>query len=114
MTREQLEDVRDTNPIENLITANDLKNKEDRVLISGYTCDRTTFITELKQGKIVTYLADSLYKKGKVYKRNTYLEIEENSDYIPNKRVYPHKSDYEFCKLLEERGVGITFGTYQE
>ena len=85
-----------------LITVGDLVNKEDRVLLYGYTVERNTWVVELIDGEIqVTEKLDN-YKSRRV-------EIRTNHDYIPSKRVYPLESDYEFCKLLLLAGIEIPF-----
>jgi hypothetical protein len=106
MTREELKEIENIDRETHLLTEYDLNNKEDRILISGYTCARDTFITELEDGEIRSYTID-FHSKQRIYR-----SIEYNSDYVPTKRVYPHKSDYEFCKLLRRQGVSISFTTF--
>lgn len=89
----------------NLITVNDLRNKEDRILIHGYTLERDTFIIELNNGKFIKIIEQ--YNKKPVF-----LSIETNYDFIPDKRVYPKSSDFEFCKLLISRGIDIPFTSF--
>lgn len=89
-----------------VIKGSDLSNQKNRVLLSGYTSERHDWKVILNNGCIYTYFTipgdDS-----------EELEITSNEDYVPRKRVYPHNSDYEFCRLLIERGVHITFGTFR-
>jgi hypothetical protein len=40
------------------------------------------------------------------------VEIRENEDYIPSKRLYPERCDFEFCKLLKETDVNLPFTTF--
>lgn len=91
---------------EGLITAKHLKNKSDRTLLYGYDCDRNTFHVYLK-GEEIHILR---YKSTEVF---TKLEVFSNHDYIPNKRVYPEYSDFEFCKLLKEQNIDIPFLPYK-
>ena len=107
MTKTEYEILQYIDEDVNLITLFDLQNKEDRILISGYTADRSTFITELINGEIETYILSYISEK------REYVDVEDNRDYVPTKRVYPAQSDYEFCKLLQERGATISF-TYFE
>lgn len=94
-------------PAKELITAKHLKNKEDRTLIYGYDCDRNTFHVYLKdeQIHILKYNSREVFPK---------LEAFSNDDYVPNKRVYPEYSDFEFCKLLKEQDIHISFLSYSE
>ena len=41
------------------------------------------------------------------------VEILENKHYVPKKRLYPAKCDYEFCRLLKEHGVYLPFTTWE-
>lgn len=104
MTFDEYEKLMDINKY--VITINDLNNKENRVLLYGYTSDRKTFEVSLESDGI------SCCKYGIDGSDVEYMEIENNFDYVPNKRVYPYESDYEFCKLLMERGVEIPFLPY--
>lgn len=89
-------------PFVGLITVDNLKNKKDRTLLYGYDCDRNTFHVYLKNEKIhiLRYNSSGIFTK---------LEAFSNYDYVPNKRVYPEYSDFEFCKLLLEQEVEIPF-----
>jgi hypothetical protein len=52
------------------------------------------------------------YKNNYIRKCPVYVEkilICDNSDYIPNKRLYPTACDYEFCMRLKERGYELPF-----
>ena len=90
-----------------LVTANHLKNKSDRTLLYGYDCDRNTFHVYLKDENIHVVK----YNSSKIL---TVLNVFSNEDYVPNKRVYPQYSDFEFCKLLIEKDVYIPFSNYEE
>jgi hypothetical protein len=103
MNIEEFEKLKNIDEIENLITVNDMINKEPRTLIYGYTIDRDTFeiIIDYGDGEIKKFIDDVEYI------------IESNYDFIPNKRVYPAKSDFEFCKLLIQRGIDIPFTIFE-
>jgi len=93
--------------LNSLIKGVDLIDKSDRTLLYGYTCDRSTFHVYIKDGEI----------KIVVYK--TVGDLREiiptcNSDYLPDKRVYPAKSDYEFCRRLMLSGCRPCFTYWEE
>lgn len=93
---------------EKILTVDDLINKEDRTLLYGYTCDRETWHVYLKDEKIYTIK----YQANYVMKCPVHIEeipVCDNSDYIPNKRLYPSACDYEFCMRLKERGYELPF-----
>jgi hypothetical protein len=95
----------------------DLVNKKDRTLLYGYTIERDTFHVYLKNKFIHIHIygwdTDDLQrgKFTKITKRGRVLPVEE---LIPNKRVYPAKSDYEFCKKLLDMGCEIPFTTFED
>ena len=84
------------------LTGADLSDPyRDRTMLSGYTSNRDDFRVELENGELVCYWNDK-----RSYDEST---VRSDSEYVPNKRVYADESDFEFCKLLLERGVNITF-----
>lgn len=86
----------------------DLENQADRTLIYGYTWDRMTFHAYIKEGRIhvVTYKHDYENDMPKYMKK---IPVQINMDYVPSKRLYPEACDYEFCKLLKEKGCDLPF-----
>lgn len=42
------------------------------------------------------------------------IKVTSNHDYVPDKRLYPERCDYNFCLLLKERGVHLPFTTWTE
>jgi hypothetical protein len=92
---------------ERTIIISDLVNDLDRTLLYGYTCDRDTWHVYIKQNCIYTVIYE--YEKEPVQ-----VEVNKDEDYIPNKRLYPECCDYEFCKLLKEKGVYLPFTTWQD
>ena len=84
-----------------------LNNKEDRTLLYGYTTERDTWHVYIKDREIHTvwYGNGDLITPIKV-------NVTRNSDYIPNKRLYPDRCDYEFCKLLIDQGEYLSFTLY--
>lgn len=89
------------------IIIDDLEDKSDRTLLYGYDQYRTTQHVYIKDGKI--FAVDYDYN-GPLRE----ISISDNKDYIPWKRIYPEKSDYEFCKLLIERGHNLPFLPFDE
>lgn len=90
-----------------IITVFDLIDTTNRILIYGYNFERDTVKVKLYNGTFIK----TIYKYGidsKVY------PIEYNEDLVPNKRVYPEKSDFEFCQLLISRGIHIPFTNFSE
>ncbi len=94
-----------------LITINDLRNKRDRILIYGHTIERFTFIIEIINGEIKKTLIKFGYDTNytQLY---SYPDITCNEDYIPNKRIFPNDSDFEFCYLLKSKGLYLPFTTF--
>lgn len=90
-----------------IIDAYDLTNMEDRTLLYGYTCERNTWHVYLQKNRIYTV----------IYKWNEEpeeWEITHNCQYIPDKRLYPECCDYEFCKLLKEKGFSLPFTIWDD
>jgi hypothetical protein len=85
----------------------------DRTLIYGYTCNRDTFHIYLQHGGIhrVVYSPPSVNEEKItrqifMYETNTWMHAEFA---VPNKRVYPAASDFDFCMLLTSKGIHIPF-----
>lgn len=89
------------------ITAKDLTNKQNRTLLYGYTLERNTWHVYLKDNAIYTVVYG--YKE-----EPKECIVKDNFDYIPDKRVYPAKSDYEFCSLLIRQGINIPFTSFEK
>lgn len=96
-----------------LITVDMLNNKEDRTLLYGYTCERKTFHVYLKDQQIHTIVYSGGYENNQPnYIRE--INVEYNCDYIPDKRIYPERCDFEFCMLLTMKGKKLLFLAYEE
>lgn len=89
------------------IHVTDLINREPRILVYGYTCERNTFILELTQDGKFQRTIKNPYKG--IYLSGPPDEFACHDRCVPDKRVYPAKSDYEFCKLLKNRGVQVYY-----
>lgn len=100
-----------------IISGDDLLHKRDRTLLYGYTCDRRTFHVYIKDIKIhvITYHVN--YQDGidspKTEKIKE-IEVTDNQDFIPDKRLYPETCDYEFCKRLQNMGYELPFTTWND
>lgn len=104
----KLEEFKNLQNVNILLTAKDLINHTPRTLLYGYDIYRNT---------VHTYLDDNLriitLKYG--YKeRPTCLFLTNNHEYVPSKRLYPERCDMEFCKLLISLGINLPFTTFNE
>ena len=87
----------------------------DRTLLYGYTCERETFHVYLKNNEIFVVVYNTEYSRGKPVPKNMrQITVKSNNDYVPDKRLYPEKCDYKFCKLLKEKGVDLPFTHWSE
>lgn len=91
-----------------LLTIECLKNKKPRTLLYGYTCARETWHVYIDENHVIRTVE---YIRGDDCKE---ILVEDNRQYIPNKRLYPAKCDYEFCFLLKRAGYDLPFTTYEE
>jgi len=107
MNAEQYHDLKDVSEIRKIITANDLNDTSDRTLLYGYDCDRITWHTYLKDNQIF-----SVFYRYKEEPQTAY--IFSNNGFVPDKRLYPECCDYEFCKLLKEKGIDLPFTVWQD
>lgn len=94
-----------TVPQVGVITLSDLEDKSKRTLLLGCTYDRKTQHVYIKDGAIhsVTYDAAN-YPPERVVVLN-------NHCFVPHK-VYPTRSDFEFCQTLILRGVPLSLTGY--
>jgi hypothetical protein len=40
--------------------------------------------------------------------------VKSNYDYVPDKRLYPERCEYHFCRMLKEKGVHLPFTTWND
>lgn len=104
LTREEFELVRNIEPISYKLTIEDLEDKSDRTLLYGYTSDRYTWHVYVLNHEIITLM----YGFGEIRE----IHVDEDTEYVPNKRLYAECCDFEFCSLLAERGVHLPFTTF--
>lgn len=100
----------------NILYAHDLYPYDlDRTLLYGYTCERETFHVYLKDKQIFVVIYNTEYSRGKPTPKNMRrIEVKSNRDYVPDKRLYPERCDYHFCKLLKENSVDLPFTFFNE
>lgn len=108
MTLEEFEYLKN---IDELINVKDLaSNTKDRTLLCGCTCAGKTFHVYLKNNEIHAVVYNNDYIGDCTKPRDMKeLVIKSNYDYVPDKRLYPEACDYEFCRLLKERGISLPF-----
>lgn len=110
MQREEFIKLREVTEQKNLITAGDLSDQSDRTLLFGYNTDRSDLHVYMKDKKIYTTCYYKDFQTEKIRIKEMYkINVKENSAYIPGKRAFIECCDYEFCKLLAERGEDVTF-----
>lgn len=105
MELEQYKDINQQHP-NKIITIGDLVNKDDRTLLYGYTCDRYSWHVYIKN-KVIHTICYNFDESGLHS-----IPICANSNYIPDKRLYPNCCDYEFCSLLKNCGEHLCFTTF--
>lgn len=94
-----------------VLSVDDLEDKSDRTLLYGYICTRHTWHVYLKDGVITTLM---YFGVSSIADDINVVEIRSNSEFIPDKRLYPTKCDFEFCKLLIANGGHLPFTTYDD
>lgn len=102
MTKEELNSLEYIN--DELICAKDLDDKSDRTLMYGYTYERETFHVYVCNNQIFTII----YRTGGIQDARI-VDVKSNEQYIPSKRAYPECCDYDFCRMLKERGCRVPF-----
>jgi len=94
-----------------LLSVEDLNDRSDRTLLYGKTFDGNIYHVYLEDGKIHAINYNDREEQPKLY----IVNIANNQDYIPKEMfLSPEKSDFEFCKLLKERGIGLPVSSWKE
>jgi hypothetical protein len=97
-------------PLPVTVSVGELSDKSDRTLLYGYTCSRDTWHVYLQYGQICVYIYDFHDRQ-----INFFFGVQLNvGDLIPDKRLYPAACDFEFCKILQSKGVSLPFTTYEK
>lgn len=106
MNKEDFEHLLEkVSPYETILSVDDLHDKSDRTLLMGdYGHFRWHVYLKNKKIRVADYEGYSLIERF----------VESNLDFAPNSYTfYPEYCDYEFCKLLIERGVDMEFEEYE-
>ena len=110
ITKKQYEELT-SKPYEIIVS---LSNRTPRTLLYGYTCARDTYHVYLdEEGCVNKYIYD-YYNKTLLHKKYKILTNLQLIELIPDKRVYPESTDYEFLEILLENQVYIPFTCYDE
>jgi hypothetical protein len=107
MNKKEYEELDSIWKANKIITVGDLKNKQDRTLLYGYTCNRDTWHVYLELNEIICVI----YEFGK---KTKLVEIISNNDFVPDKRLYPARCDFEFCSILKSLGIVLPFTAFEE
>lgn len=94
-----------------LIQSSDLINNTPRTLVYGYDKDRNTYHLYLKHDLFYSLWYDSALIEIRCEIGVTEIDARHCS---PNKRVYPEACDFEFAKLLIQKGVYLTYTFFNE
>lgn len=113
MNFDQFNSLLDPTPQEQYILVLHEVFGRDRTLIYGYNTNRDTFHLYLKDKQIHSVYYNGVTGKLVGTPRSFSGKIRAD-DCVPNKRVYPARCDYEFCKLLLSKGIYIPFTTWQD
>ena len=85
-------------------------DESDRTLLYGYDCDRNTWHLYTYGGQVFLYV----YNPNEVSASFT-NEFTSYEEMVPNKRLYPERCDYEFCRfLITEKNVHLPFLRWDE
>ena len=86
---------------------------KNRTLIYGCTSEGLIFHVYLKKMQIhsVTYKMDYSTKKPRPINMKE-IKITSNADYIPDKKIYPEKCDFIFCKVLLDHDVDLPLAPF--
>ena len=81
-----------------------------RTLLFGYTCNRNTFHVYVKNN-LINILEHDYDKYVVSHQVSDQFAV---SALVPNKRVYPERTEKNFAQLLLNRGASFSFTTYTE
>lgn len=111
MNKKEFEKVSGYNDIE-YISINQLENLKPRTLVYGFTSSRDTFhlYIEEKDGEPCFFRV--IYDFDGVIKSSASMTEIKFSECVPDKRVYPDASDYEFCSHLV-RHINVPFTNFE-
>lgn len=107
MNKQEFDALKQVGEKVQVLTIEDLTDKTPRTLLYGYTTNRWTWHVYLSEDGIEAIC----YREPNDLNSIT---IEENSDFVPNKRLHPEACDFEFCQLLKQEGIPLPFTTWNE
>ena len=90
-----------------LISVDQLHNKSARTLLYGYTLERDTWHVYLDEDSKIKTVIYGVVKDAPIKQIN----VTFNDEYIPSKRLYAEKCDFEFCSLLKQHNIVLNFTT---
>jgi hypothetical protein len=124
MNQQDFERLKQSPEKQPVLTVADLKNREPRSLVHGYTLAGDSFHVYLGEDGEIHVLT---YKLARFPETATPTELEymvvkythgpdggvsSNLDFAPSKQAFPESCDFEFCEALKLRGVDIRFRMY--
>ena len=107
MNKQEFLRLTDVNEKKKIINIEDLTVRTDRTLLYGYTCDRESWHVYIKNEEIVV-VSYGFSQTPEI------IEVESNYGFVPDKRLYPERCDYEFSRVLLEKGIGLPFTTWTD
>jgi hypothetical protein len=108
MTKEELTTLQEAPS--DMVSIYDLFNMNERTLLYGYDFDRNTYHVYLKAGLIHLFI----YQYDGTVIKYEKAEVFPGLELIPPKRIYPETCDLEFCTVLKEKGLNMSFTTFDE
>ncbi len=93
----------------------DLADRTARTLLFGYTTDKHTWHVYLDAQGVIHRVVYAYAHPQPLLVSASSGETggcTRNSEYVPNKRLYPESCDAEFCKLLSDAGVDLPFTSH--
>jgi hypothetical protein len=93
-------------------------NDADRTLLYGYDCERRTHHVYLQHGMVYQTIYENGLQGAVVHDRTNWssspITLLEVKTLIPNKRLYPERCDFEFCRWLISYGLEPIFTVFDE
>ena len=109
MNREECESLRTIEAVEPTVHASEIEAPIG-LLLDGYTTERNTFRVYLGHGELVVEILD--YQDNIIFSESR--ESWDVQDLVPNKRIYPENTNFEFVSLLRARGAEFAVLPYDE
>lgn len=94
----------------------ELTDQSDRILVYGYTTNRDTFSVSLEGGHFVgrCYGSDQRENPPVAWRSKSPSEERLATILVPNKRIYPDRSDAEFLTMLFQRGAYVSLANWKD